>query len=80
MVSVAIAHRASVYDSGIIGCSVFFFKFIYFSSLFLAVLGPIAASRLSPAAVRGPPTAVAPPAVEHGLQVRGFSSCGMRAQ
>ena len=33
-----------------------------------------------PIAVRGPLTAVAPPAAEHRLQTRRLSSCGSRAQ
>ena len=66
-----------------------FFFLILFIYLFMAVLGlRFCARALStcgkrgplPIAARGPPTAAAPPAAEHGLQTRRPSSHGSRAQ
>ena len=59
----------------------FFYKFIYFIYLFLAVLGPRRCARAPsscgergppPTAVRRPLTAAAPPIAEHGLQAHGL--------
>ena len=67
----------------------FFFFFLVFVYLFMAVLGPrFCARALSsrgkrgplPIAVHGPPTVAASLVVEHRLQTRRLSNCGSRAQ
>ena len=67
----------------------FFFKFMLFICLFLAVLGLHCCARAFSScgkrgplfiAVRGPLTIVASLVAEHRLQTRRLSSCGSRAQ
>ena len=67
----------------------FFFKFIYFLNLFIAVLGLRFCARAFSScgkwgplfiAVRGPLTIAASLVAEHRLQMRRLSNCGSRAQ